>query len=101
MKLGTENKKSVYALAVLGVIAAVAVYSSFFSDSNPTPAPKSAAVTDPQRAAAEIPGSPAPIPSPAPTPHPPPPPHKLPAPRRSRADDVPPPLPSNPTQHHS
>jgi hypothetical protein len=31
MKLGTENKKSVYALTVLGVVAAYMVYSQFFS----------------------------------------------------------------------
>ena len=31
MKIGAENKKSVYALSVLGVVAAYMVYSSFFS----------------------------------------------------------------------
>ena len=66
IKLGTENKKSVYALAILGVVAAIAVYSSFFSDSTPTAPPKSAAVTERERAAAEIAGAPAPIPSTAP-----------------------------------
>ena len=46
MKLGTENKKSVWALAVLGVVAAYFVYSNVLSDSSPpTVAPKSAAVT--------------------------------------------------------
>jgi hypothetical protein len=31
MKIGAENKKSVYALSVLGVVAAYLVYSNFFS----------------------------------------------------------------------
>ena len=62
MKLGAENKKAVYALAILGVGAAYAVYSAFFSDSMPAPAPasKSAAVTERERTAAEIAGTPAP-----------------------------------------
>ena len=52
MKLGTENKKSVWALAVLGVVAAYFVYSNVLSDSSsPTVAPKSAAVTERERAA--------------------------------------------------
>ena len=33
MKIGTENKKSVYALAVLGVVAAISLYINVFSDS--------------------------------------------------------------------
>jgi hypothetical protein len=41
MKLGAENKKSVYALTVLGVVAAYMVYSQFFSGpsypTTPTP----------------------------------------------------------------
>jgi hypothetical protein len=81
MKLGTENKKSVYALAVLGVVAAIAVYSSFFSDSNPTPAPKSAAVTERERAAAEIAGAPAPVSQPATAPR------QLAGSSRSRGDE--------------
>ena len=67
MKLGVENKKSVYALAILGVVAAYMVYSAFFSDSStPSPAPKSAAVTERERVAAEIAGAPAPIPATSP-----------------------------------
>ena len=87
MKLGTENKKSVYALAVLGVIAAIAVYSSFFSDSNPAPAPKSAAVTERERAAAEIAGAPAPIPASAPVSQPATAPRQLASSSRSRGDE--------------
>ena len=87
MKVGTENKKSVYALAVLGVIAALAVYSSFFSDSNPAPAPKSAAVTERERAAAEIAGAPAPIPSSAPVSQPATAPRQLGSSNRSRGDE--------------
>jgi hypothetical protein len=87
MKLGTENKKSVYALAVLGVIAAIAVYSSFFSDSTPTPAPKSAAVTERERAAAEIAGAPAPIPASAPVSQPATAPRQLGGSNRSRGDE--------------
>jgi len=66
MKLGTENKKSVWALAVLGVVAAYFVYTNVLSDSSsPTVAPKSAAVTERERAAAEAMGAaPAPVPAP-------------------------------------
>jgi hypothetical protein len=59
MKIGSEDKKKVYALAVLGVVAAYFVYSNLISDSaTPTAAPKSAAVTERERAAAEAVGSP-------------------------------------------
>ena len=87
MKVGTENKKSVYALAVLGVIAALAVYSNLLSDSNPAPAPKSAAVTERERAAAEIAGAPAPIPSSAPVSQPATAPRQLGSSNRSRGDE--------------
>jgi hypothetical protein len=87
MKLGTENKKSVYALAILGVVAAIAVYSSFFSDSTPTAAPKSAVLTERERAAAEIAGAPAPIPSTAATSQPAAPPRQLGNSRSSRGDE--------------
>jgi hypothetical protein len=41
MKLGTEDKQKVYALAVLGVIALYVIYSNFLSDSTgSSPAPK-------------------------------------------------------------
>ena len=41
MKLGAEDKKKVYALAVLGVVMAGSIYYNFFSgpSSTPTPAP--------------------------------------------------------------
>lgn len=48
LKLGSENKKAVYALGVLGAVLAIALYSNFSSDSPaPRPAP-SAAVTPAQ-----------------------------------------------------
>jgi hypothetical protein len=42
MNLGAEDKKKLRWLAVLGVIMAIAVYSSFFSDSSPAPRPAGA-----------------------------------------------------------
>jgi hypothetical protein len=88
MKLGTENKKSVYALAVLGVVAAYFVYTNVLSDSSsPTVAPKSAALTERERAAAEIAGAPAPIPSTAPAPQPAAPSRQLGGASRSRGDE--------------
>ena len=58
MKLGTENKKKVYALAVLGVVAAISLYFNVFSDAIVPPRPpKSAAVTERERVAAEAPGT--------------------------------------------
>ncbi len=39
MKLGAENKRSVYALCILGLILVGVVYWNFFSDSTPTSAP--------------------------------------------------------------
>lgn len=39
MKLGGENKKAVWALSILGVIAAYGVYSNFLSGPSVTPAP--------------------------------------------------------------
>src|SRR5579872_3865073 len=38
MKIGSENKKAVYALSILGVIAAYMVYSQFFSGPSYAPA---------------------------------------------------------------
>ena len=88
MKLGTENKKSVWALAVLGVVAAYFVYTNVLSDSSsPTVAPKSAALTERERAAAEIAGAPAPIPSTAPAPQPAAPSRQLGGASRSRGDE--------------
>jgi hypothetical protein len=43
MKLGAENKKKVYFLAALGVVAAYLVYSQFFSGPSYTPTPAPAA----------------------------------------------------------
>jgi hypothetical protein len=44
MKLGSEDKKKVIALSVLGGVAAIVLYVNFFSDSSPTPtAPRKAA----------------------------------------------------------
>jgi hypothetical protein len=57
MKLGAEEKKKVYALTVLGLIAVYAVWSSFFSGpSVPTTATSTAPVK--QRAAAAAPNGP-------------------------------------------
>jgi hypothetical protein len=53
MKLGTEDKKKVYALSILGVVAAIAVYSSFFSSDSGTP-PAPAPVTERNRAAEAV-----------------------------------------------
>lgn len=48
MKLGVENKRSVWALSLLGVGLAYSVYSNFFSDSTPTaPSTPRSAVTAP------------------------------------------------------
>ena len=64
MNLGTENKKSVWALAVLGVVAAYFFYTNVLSDSSPSPAPKSAVVSERERIAAEATGAaPAPVPA--------------------------------------
>jgi hypothetical protein len=89
MKIGTEDKKKVYALAVLGVVAAYFVYSNLFSDSStPTAAPKSAAVTERERAAAEVMGSPAaPVPAPLSTPQSAAPPRQMGNAARSRGDE--------------
>jgi hypothetical protein len=55
MKFGAEDKKKVYALSILGVIAAIAVYSTFFSgDSGPSPAPAPGLVTERNRAVEPI-----------------------------------------------
>ena len=88
MKLGTENKKSVWALAVLGVVAAYFVYTNVLSDSSsPTVAPKSAALTERERAAAEITGAPAPIPAPSSASQQAAPPRQLGGASRSRGDE--------------
>jgi len=65
MKLGTEDKKKVYALAVLGLIAMGAVYSSFFSDPSTGPPPPKA-MTERERIAAEAAGTLPSTPAPAP-----------------------------------
>src|SRR6185369_15417615 len=57
MKIGTENKKAVYALAILGVGAAISLYINVFSDAAPSAPPKSGAVTERESAAAEALGS--------------------------------------------
>jgi hypothetical protein len=87
MKLGTENKKSVWALAVFGVVAAYMVYSTFFSDSSTSAvAPKSAAVSERNRAADEATGA-APVPAPLPASQPAAPPRQLGGASRSRGDE--------------
>jgi hypothetical protein len=43
MKIGGENKTAVWALSILGVIAAYGIYSNFFSGPSSTPAPAQSA----------------------------------------------------------
>ena len=84
MKLGTEDKKKVYALAVLGLVAVGAVYSSFFSDPSSSSAPPKA-MTERERIAAEAAGTLTATPSPAPgAPMPATEPRRIVSPSRSR-----------------
>jgi hypothetical protein len=85
MKLGTENKRSVYALIVLGVVAAYFVYTNLLSNSS-TVAPSPAAVTERNRAADEATGA-APVPAPLSTSQPAAPPRQMGAASRSRGDE--------------
>ena len=62
MKLGTENKKAVWALAVLSLIAAYFLYDNF-SDSGPSPAPASKGVLSERNAAADLPSAATPAPA--------------------------------------
>src|ERR1019366_8964619 len=87
MKFGTEDKKKVWVLATLGVVAAYFVYSNVFSDSGSTAAPKSALVTERERIAAEGTGAaPAAVPGP-PAVSPTAPPRRLGGASRSRGDE--------------
>jgi hypothetical protein len=63
MKFGAEDKKKVWVLTALGIVAAYFVYSNLLSDSSgPGAAPKPAAVTERERIAAEASGAaPAPV----------------------------------------
>jgi hypothetical protein len=64
MKLGTEDKKKVYALGALGVVAAVLFYVNVLSgpDTGPTPPPKSAAALERERVTVEAtPATPGPL----------------------------------------
>ena len=88
MNLGTDNKKSVWALAALGVVAAYFFYTNVLSDSSSAAVPpKSAALTERERAAAEISGAPAPVPSTAPASQPATSPRQSGAANRSRGDE--------------
>ena len=89
MKFGTEDKKKVWALAALGVVAAYFVYSNVFSDSSgSTSAPKSALVTERERIAAEAAGTaPAAVPGPTAASQPAAPPRRLGGASRSRGDE--------------
>lgn len=86
MKLGTENKKSVYALIALSVVAAYFVYTNLLSDpaGSYTP-PTPAAVAERNRAAAEATGAVA-TPAPSSSSQSSTPPRQLGA-NRSRADE--------------
>ena len=66
MKTGTEDKKKVWALAALGVVAAYFVYSNLSDSSTSGVAPKPAVVSERQRAAEEATGAP-PAPAAAPS----------------------------------
>lgn len=57
MKIGLENKKQVYALSILGGVAAILVYTQLLSgpSSTPAPAPRSSEATDAAAAVAERP----------------------------------------------
>jgi hypothetical protein len=88
MKVGTEDKKKLYALVVLGLVAAYFVYANLLSDSSPTAAPKSVGITERERAGAEAMGTPlAPVPAPLPTAQPEAPPRRLVTGGRSRGDE--------------
>ena len=88
MNLGTDNKKSVWALAALGVVAAYFFYTNVLSDSSSSAVPpKSAALTERERAAAEIAGAPAPVAAPLPASQPPTSPRQSGAASRSRGDE--------------
>jgi hypothetical protein len=88
MNLGVENKKKVWVLATLGVVAAYFVYSNLFSDSGSTAAPKTALVTERERIAAEATGAaPAAVPGPLATSQPATSPRRLGGASRSRGDE--------------
>jgi hypothetical protein len=89
MKFGTEDKKKVWVLATLGVVAAYFVYSNVFSDSSgSTSAPKSALVTERERIAAEATGAaPAAVPGPTAASQPAAPARRLGGASRSRGDE--------------
>jgi hypothetical protein len=88
MKFGTEDKKKVWVLATLGVVAAYFVYSNLFSDSGSTAAPKTALVTERERIAAEATGAaPAAVPGPLATSQPATSPRRLGGASRSRGDE--------------
>jgi hypothetical protein len=88
MNLGTDNKKSVWALAALGVVAAYFFYTNVLSDSSSSAVPpKSATLTERERAAAEIAGAPAPVAAPLPASQPPTSPRQSGAASRSRGDE--------------
>jgi hypothetical protein len=89
MKFGGEDKKKVWVLAGLGVVAAYFVYSNLVSESSPsTAAPKSAPVTERERMAAEATGAaPATAPRPLAPSQPASPPRQLGSASRSRGDE--------------
>ena len=89
MKFGAEDKKKVWVLATLGVVAAYFFYSNVLSDSSgSTPASKSAPVTDRERIAAEATGAaPAAVPGPVAAPQPATSPRRLGGTSRSRGDE--------------
>ena len=88
MKFGAEDKKKVWVLAGLGLVAAYFVYSNLFSGSGSTAAPKSALVSERERIAAEATGAaPAAVPGPLATSQPATSPRRLGGASRSRGDE--------------
>jgi hypothetical protein len=89
MKFGTENKKAVWALAVLGIVGAISFYVNVLSDSSGSAAaPKSTVTAERERIAAEATGAaPAAVPALLASSQPSAPPRRLGGSSRSRGDE--------------
>ena len=86
MKLGAENKKSVWVLAILGVVAAYFLYTNVLSDSSPSGAAPKPAAVERQPAADEATGA-VPVPATPPASQSAAPPRQLGGAGRSRGDE--------------
>jgi hypothetical protein len=89
MKIGVEDKRKVWALAALGVLAAYFFYANVLSDSSgSTASPKPAPATERERIAAEASGTaPASVPGPLATSQPAAPPRQVSSSSRTRGDE--------------